>query len=91
MPTVPTSSPTEGRPPDELRGLADAFERAFLTEMLRHSGLADMPDSFNGGVGEDAFSSMLIGEYAGAISEQSSIGLSDQIYAILQRGGGKVA
>lgn len=80
----PLSSVSKGQaqaqPQDALRELAEKFETAFLSEMLRHSGLGQMPESFNGGAGEARYSGFLIEAYAAEISKSGQIGLADQIY-----------
>lgn len=73
---------------DKMRHLAQEFEASFLAEMLKHTGLGRMPESFNGGAGEAAFSDFLTREYAAEISRSQSIGLADQIYrALIERSG----
>lgn len=69
---VPTNAP--------LRDLAQQFEAAFMSEMLRHSGLGKMPDGFNGGPGEARFSGFLVEAYADQLSASGQIGLADRIY-----------
>ena len=70
----------------DLRALAEKFESAFVAEMLKHSGLGQMPDAFNGGAGEARFSGFLIQEYADQISRTGRLGLADQIYkSLLER------
>jgi len=67
-----------------LRVQARRFEAAFLAEMLRHTGVARMPESFNGGAGEQAFAGSLIQAYADRIVERGGLGLADQIYTALK-------
>ncbi len=68
---------------------AQAFEAAFLAEMLKHSGLNAMPDGFGGGAGEDAFSGFLTREYARLLAEGGGFGLAEQVFeAIKARNGG---
>ena len=70
----------------DLRSLAVQFESAFVAEMLKHSGLGQMPETFNGGAGESRFSGFLIQEYADQISQSGRLGLADQIYkSLLER------
>lgn len=71
-----------------LRELAQKFETAFLSEMLRHSGLGKMPDGFNGGSGEARFSGFLIEAYAEKLSQSGQIGLADRLYKDLAARGG---
>lgn len=66
-----------------LRAEAERFEAAFLAEMLRHSGLGRMPESFNGGAGEAAFAGSLVQEYANRIAATGTLGIAEQIYNTL--------
>jgi peptidoglycan hydrolase FlgJ len=69
-----------------LRAESTRFEAAFLAEMLRYTGLGRMPESFNGGAGEAAFSGSLVQEYANLIAATGTLGISDQIYkSLLER------
>lgn len=63
-----------------LRELSQKFEKAFLSEMLRHSGLGEMPEDFNGGPGEARFSGFLVESYAEKLAQSGQIGLADRIY-----------
>ena len=66
-----------------LRAAAERFEAAFLAEMLRHSGLARMPESFNGGAGEAAFAGSLVQEYANRIAATGTLGIAEHVYNML--------
>lgn len=66
-----------------MRAAAQKFEASFLAEMLKHTGIGKMPEGFNGGHGEAAFSDYLVHEYADSIASSKSIGLADQIYRAL--------
>ena len=66
-----------------LRAEAERFEAAFLAEMLRHSGLGRVPESFNGGAGEKAFAGSLVQEYANRIAATGTLGIAEQIYRTL--------
>lgn len=69
-----------------LRSESKRFEAAFLAEMLRYTGLGRMPESFNGGAGEAAFSGSLVQEYANLIAATGTLGISEQIYkSLLER------
>lgn len=85
----PGRTAPDGRPRDDLCQAARAFEAAFLAEMLRHSGLGRMPDRFNGGAGEAAFSGTLVREYANRIAAGGGIGLAEQIYRSLAARAGE--
>ena len=83
-----TDSPTGVRVENpRLRAEAERFEAAFLAEMLRHTGLGRMPESFNGGAGEAAFAGTLVQEYANRIAASGTLGIADQIYnTLIERG-----
>ncbi|MEM7745254.1 MAG: rod-binding protein [Pseudomonadota bacterium] len=82
-PTHP--EPSAGPKSDaELRSVALRFETAFVAEMLKHSGVGEMRDGFNGGAGEAAFSGLLTWEYAGEIAERGTMGIADKVYAALR-------
>lgn len=70
-----------------LRKAAEAFEAAFLAEMLRHTGLGHLPESFNGGAGEAAFAGTLVEAYAKEIAASGGVGLAEQIYRSLAARG----
>lgn len=89
-PISPRTTAPEARPgpdPDAAaRAAALDFEAAFLAEMLKHSGVNEMPSTFGGGAGEDAFASLLTDEYARLITERGGIGLAEQVFEILKQG-----
>lgn len=66
-----------------LRESAKALEATFLAEMLKHTGLGAMRESFNGGPGEAAFADHIATEYAKAIAKDGRIGLSEHIFRSL--------
>lgn len=73
-----------GVPDDSvLRDVAEQFEAAFLSEMLKHTGIGKMPEAFNGGPGEAAFSDFLVREYATMISEKGALGLAEHVFQSL--------
>ncbi len=69
---------------DRARYAAREFETVFLTEMLKHAGVGKMPEGFNGGPGEAAFTDLLTREYAGEIARSGSLGLADSVMKALQ-------
>jgi Rod binding domain-containing protein len=75
------TSPAE----QQARRTAEAFEAAFLAEMLRYTGLNAMPASFGGGAGEEAFGSFLTDEYARLLAERGGIGIAEQVFEILKQ------
>jgi len=62
-----------------LQKIAQELETAFLTEMLKAGGFGASRDTFGGGAGEDAFSSLLLREQAGMMVESGGIGLAEAI------------
>lgn len=70
---------------DAARKTAEAFEAAFLTEMLKHAGVNAMPQAFGGGAGEDAFASFLTGEYARLLAERGGVGIAEQVFEVLKQ------
>lgn len=90
LPLAPVRSPDRPAPARQsdaaIRAAAESFEAAFLAEMLGHAGLNAMPAGFGGGAGEEAFSSLLTGEYARLLSERGGIGLAERIFDILKQG-----
>jgi peptidoglycan hydrolase FlgJ len=92
MDIPPIASPTDtaaaspaNRADTEARDAAQAFEAAFLSEMLKYTGLNANPDSFGGGAGEEAFASLLTDEYAKLLAERGGIGLAEQIFEVLKQ------
>lgn len=67
-----------------LRKAADAFEAAFLAEMLKVAGLGRTPNAFGGGAGEDQFASFLVAEQAKAMVASGGIGLSETVFQALK-------
>jgi Rod binding domain-containing protein len=80
----PAARPAPGADDARLRRTADAFEAAFLAEMLKDAGLGKVPDAFGGGEGEDQFASFLRQEQAKAITAHGGIGLSQVIYEAMK-------
>ena len=72
-------------PERQARAAAEAFEAAFLAEMLKYSGINAMPSAFGGGAGEEAFSSFLTEEYARLLAERGGIGIAEQVFGLLQQ------
>jgi peptidoglycan hydrolase FlgJ len=70
-------------PPDRREVLMDKaqeLEASFLAEMLGHTGMGDVQDSFGGGAGEEQFSSFLRQEQARLMVESGGIGLAELIF-----------
>jgi Rod binding domain-containing protein len=85
--SLPTYVPTEAQTDATIRHAAKEFEAVFLTEMLKHAGLGQMPEAMNGGVGEAAFSDFLAREYAMGIAGTRSVGIADRVYKALKSEG----
>lgn len=69
----------------QARATAEAFEAAFLAEMLKYSGVNALPSGFDGGAGEEAFASFLTQEYARLMAARGGIGLAEQVFEILKQ------
>jgi Rod binding domain-containing protein len=69
----------------EARAAAEAFEAAFLAEMLKYSGINAMPSGFGGGAGEEAFASFLTEEYARLLAERGGIGIAERVFGLLEQ------
>ena len=71
----------DGEGTEPTMQVARRFEAAFISEMLRHTGVGKMQERFNGGAGEAAFSSFLTQAYAEKVSQNGAFRLADKIYA----------
>ncbi len=76
----PNAGPERAERIAVLRETAKAFEASFLAEMLKHTGLGKSRESFGGGAGEDAFSSLLVSEQAKLMAESGGVGLAEHIF-----------
>jgi len=72
----------EARAPDRkaMRDAAVELEATFLAEMLKSAGLHETSEGFNGGAGEEQFSSLLVREQARAIAHAGGIGLAETFF-----------
>ncbi len=68
-----------------LHEAARAMEEMFLAEMLGHAGLGETSESFGGGAGEEAFSSLLTREQARLLTERGGIGLAERLFEAMVR------
>jgi Rod binding domain-containing protein len=82
---APASDSRPARSEAAARAAAEAFEAAFLAEMLKYTGMNSQPDGFGGGAGEEAFSSFLTEEYARLMAARGGIGLAEQVFEILKQ------
>lgn len=69
---------------EELLQSAKAFEAVFVAQMLSQSGLGKAIAA-DGGFGGEAFSSLLVEQYADRLVEQGGFGLAERIYEQLRR------
>lgn len=76
---VAPDSDRDGR----IREQAKKFEAAFIAEMLKHSGMSDALNN-GGGFGGDAFSSIMLEQYADKIIENGGFGLAEHTYEQLR-------
>lgn len=67
----------------ELHATAAEFEAVFLGLMLGQAGLGESRETFGGGAGEAAFSSMLAEQHGRALAAQGGIGLAEPIFESL--------
>ena len=81
---VPRQDPA-APPAAAARRAAEAFEAAFLAEMLKYTGLNATSESFGGGAGEEAFASFLTEEYARLLAGRVGIGLAEQVFELLKQ------
>ncbi len=68
---------------DPLREKATELEAAFLAEMLQFAGLGAKGDGFDGGIGEEQFSSFLREKQAQLMAEHGGIGLAESLFEAL--------
>lgn len=66
-------------PKGRIAEAAQRFEAQFLGEMLKYAGLGKMPENFNGGAGEEAFSDFFAQEVASQIARERPLGIGDKI------------
>lgn len=85
-PVTPQKAASANAPaaPDDARRKtlmenARAFEATFVAQMLNHSGFSEALSS-NGGFGGEAFSSLLVEQYAEKLVDQGGFGLAKKIY-----------
>ncbi len=84
-PSGPSNESRTSRSEAATRAAAEAFEAAFLAEMLKYTGMNSQPDGFGGGAGEEAFSSFLTEEYARLMAARGGIGLAERVFEILKQ------
>lgn len=77
------AAPTPPAVDERIMEKAREFEAVFVAQMLNYSGMGKALSS-NAGFGGDAFSSMLLEQYAGKIVANGGFGLADRIYEQLR-------
>lgn len=81
MRAAPNINRAAAPPPDDrLREAAISLEASFLSEMLKSAGLGKPGDSFNGGAGEEQFSSFLRDAQAMEMARAGGIGLAQTLF-----------
>jgi len=86
MSSTPPSPKAVPEIDERIMEKAREFEAVFVAQMLKYSGMGDALSS-NSGFGGDAFSSMLLEQYAGKIVENGGFGLAERIYDQLRERG----
>lgn len=66
-----------------LREAAQALEASFLNEMLKSSGLGEVPNAFGGGTGESQFASFLRQAQADEMARAGGVGLAETLFSAL--------
>ena len=84
-PSPPSLKAPKGAADQELWRAAQAFEAVFIAEMMKHAGMGEARQAFGGGVGEEAFQSLLSREWAEDISRTGGFGLAKDIYEAVKR------
>ncbi len=83
---APTAHPSAERKA-QILDQAREFESVFIAQMLKYSGLEKAIGS-QSGFGGEAYSSLLLEQYASKIVEGGGFGLTDHIYEqLLQKEG----
>ena len=67
-----------------LHDAAQKLEASFLAEMLKSAGLGDSSGAFDGGAGEDQFSSFLVQAQAEEMVRAGGIGLTEALFNALK-------
>ena len=83
-PAAPAAEEGMGTQQARLRAAARDLEAAFLAEMFRHAGLGEIAGAFDGGAGEDHFSSFLRDAQTREMAQNGGIGLADSIFHALK-------
>ncbi|MDA7423316.1 rod-binding protein [Thalassococcus lentus] len=82
---ISSQLPLATQDPDaSLRQAARELEANFLAEMLKSTGMGQIPTTFGGGTGESQFQSFLLLEQARQISDAGGIGLAETLFNALK-------
>jgi Rod binding domain-containing protein len=88
--SLPATAAPRALPPAEidadLMATARAFESVFVAQMLAHSGLGKAL-SAEGGFGGEAFSTLLVEQYAERLVQKGGFGLAEKVYEQLRDKG----
>jgi len=78
---LPTKTPdqTDRARIAQMRETAVQYEAVFLTQVLDLAGVAESPEGFGGGAGEDAFRGELLAHQGRIMAESGGIGLAEHI------------
>jgi len=89
--TAPLTQPTADARTEKQTKILDRareFESVFVAQMLKYSGL-EKAISGQGGFGGEAYSGLLLEQYANKIVQNGGFGLTEHIYEqLLEREGG---
>ncbi len=83
LPTTALATPSPDRSA-RLRAAAEALEANFLSELLKSSGLGDIPNPFGDGGEESQFASFLREAHADELVRAGGIGLAETLFRALE-------
>lgn len=84
--TAPSAAGGAPSRDEELLKTAKAFESVFIAQMLSYGGLTEALGA-NAGFGGEAFSGLLVEQYADQLVERGGFGVADRIYEQLRERG----
>ena len=87
-PLPPTGTGGLADDPARAHKAAQAFEAAFLAEMLRAAGAGAPAGAMGGGIGEDQFASFLVTAQAEGFAARGGIGLAETVLRAMLRDSG---
>lgn len=83
-PRGPAAVPDFTAADTRLWDAAQKIEATFLAEMLKSAGFGANKSGFDGGIGEDQFSSFLLQAQANEMTKTGGIGLAESVYHALK-------